>query len=341
MGVTINGRFLSHRVTGIERYAREVMARGSQLATVAAPRNPVRGLRGHLWEQTILPARIGHDLLWSPRNTGPLAVAKQVVTIHDCAFRDQPEGFSRKFAAWYHWLVPKLARRVRRIITDSKFSRDRLIEYCRIPRDKIVAIPLGVDQRFRPLTAEVIAQTRAHLGLPPRYVLHVGCQVPRKNSRRLLEAWKMVSREHPELCLVLVGAADPVFRDTGLGRLPPSVVLTGYVADAYLPAVYGGAELFVFPSLYEGFGLPVLEAMACGTPVLTSNATSLPEVAGNAALLVDPRSVESLAEGLHRLLSDSALRDTLARRGLERAGSFTWDRTAEATWQVLRETESE
>jgi glycosyltransferase involved in cell wall biosynthesis len=338
MRVTVNGRFLSHRVTGVERYAREVMSRGSQSTTVAAPGNPVRGLRGHLWEQSILPMRIGRDLLWSPCNTGPLAVAKQVVTIHDCAFYDQPEGFSRKFVAWYQWLVPRLARRIRRIITVSKFSSDRLIDYCRIPAEKVVVIPQGVDERFRPLPSDVIARTRQELGLPPRYVLYVGNLVPRKNLLRLLEAWKTVSPAHPGLSMLLVGATDRVFRDAGLGPFPASVISAGYIADEHLPAVYGGAELFVFPSLYEGFGLPVLEAMACRVAVLASNVTSLPEVAGDAALLVDPYRVEALADGLRQLLSDSALRDRLAQQGLERARSFTWNRTAAATWQVLRET---
>ncbi len=341
MCVTINGRFMTQRVTGVQRYAREVMARDARLASIVAPRNPARGLRGHLWEQSILPARIGRDLLWSPCNTGPLAVTKQVVTIHDCAFYDHPEGFSRKFAAWYHWLVPKLARRIRRIITVSKFSCHRLIDFCQVAPEKIVVIPQGVDACFRPLPADVIAQTRSALGLPPRYVLYVGNLAARKNLPRLLEAWKMVSPAHPDLSLVLVGAADHVFRDARLGQLPSSVVVAGYVADEHLPAVYGGAEVFAFPSLYEGFGLPVLEAMACRTPVMTSNVTSMPEVAGNAALLVDPYSIEAMAEGLHQLLTDRVLRESLATQGLERAKSFTWENTARATWQVLREADSQ
>lgn len=337
MSLTINGRFLSHRVTGVERYAREVLARISTSPSVVTPRRPIRGVRGHLWEQGVLPARIGRDLLWSPCNTGPLAVAKQVVTIHDCAFFDHPEGFSRKFAAWYSWLVPKLARRIRRIITVSQFSKERLLEYCGVAPEKIVVIPHGVDERFRPLPAETVARTRTLLGLPPHYVLFVGNLAPRKNLARLLDAWKTVSPTYPEHSLVLAGMADNVFRDAGLGQLPSSVVRLGYVGDEHLPAVYGGAELFAFPSLYEGFGLPVLEAMACGVPVMTSGVTSLPEVAGDAALLVDPYRWESLADGLHKLLSDNVLRDELARRGLERAKSFTWDRTADTTWRTLNE----
>lgn len=338
MSLAINGRFLSQRVTGVERYAREVLARSADLASVVTPSRPIRGMRGHLWEQSVLPARVGRDLLWSPCNTGPLAVARQVVTIHDCAFYDQPEGFSRKFAAWYQFLVPKLARRIRRIITISQFSRERLLDYCQVAPEKIVVIPQGVDQRFQPLSREVIAETRAQLQLPERYILFVGNLAPRKNLLRLLEAWSIVSPRFSDVSLVLVGAANQVFRDAGLRQPPPSVITAGYVADEYLPAVYGGAECFAFPSLYEGFGLPVLEAMACGIPVLSSNVTSLPEVAGDAALLVDPYDVEALAAGLDQLLADEVLRQDLSRRGLERAAQFTWERTATATWQVLEET---
>jgi glycosyltransferase involved in cell wall biosynthesis len=338
MSLAINGRFLSQRVTGVERYAREVLARGAELGSVLVPRRPIRGMRGHLWEQSVLPARVGRDLLWSPCNTGPLAVARQVVTIHDCAFYDQPEGFSSKFAAWYQFLVPKLARRIRRIITISQFSRERLLDYCGVSSEKIVVIPQGVDGRFRLLPAAVIADTRARLQLPERYVLFVGNLAPRKNLLRLLDAWSLVHPHFPETSLVLAGAANQVFRDAGLNEPPAGVVTAGYVADEHLPAIYGGAECFVFPSLYEGFGLPLLEAMACGIPVLSSNVTALPEVAGDAALLVDPYDVEAMAAGLERLLADESLRHDLSRRGLERARNFTWERTAAATWRVLAET---
>jgi len=267
-----------------------------------------------------------------------LAIANQVVTIHDCAFYDQPEGFSRKFATWYQFLVPKLARRIRRVITISQFSRDRLLEYCRVPDEKVVVIPQGVDQRFQLLPADVIQQTRDRLNLPERYVLFVGNLAPRKNLPRLLAAWDSISDAFPDTALVLAGAANRVFRDAGLPEPPPSVKSLGYVDDQDLPALYGGALCFAFPSLYEGFGLPVLEAMACGVPVLTSNVTSLPEVAGDAALLIDPYCIESLAAGLQKLLRDDQLRRELSLRGLERAQPFTWQRTAAATWQILAET---
>ena len=207
-----------------------------------------------------------------------------------------------------------------------------------MPAEKIVVIPQGVDRRFQPLPAGVIEETRQRLCLPQRYVLFVGNLAPRKNLPRLMAAWNSISARFPDTKLVLAGAANRVFRDAGLPRPPATVTSLGYVADEDLPALYGGALCFAFPSLYEGFGLPILEAMACGVPVLTSNVTSLPEVAGDAALLVDPYCVESLAAGLERLLRDDGLRSELARRGLDRARPFSWQRTAAATWQILAET---
>ena len=219
----------------------------------------------------------------------------------------------------------------------SRFSGDRIVDYCRVPESKVVVIPNGVADRFRPLSPQAIADVRQRLGLPHRYVLCVGSLEDRKNLRRLLAAWRMVEPLCPDVSLVLAGGTSHVFSDAGLPELPRSVMLAGTLDDETLPAVYGGAELFAFPSLYEGFGLPVLEAMACGTPVITSSVTSLPEIAGDAALLVDPRSSEAIAAGITQLLGDPRRCDDLRQRGLRRASSFGWEQTAALTWQTLEE----
>jgi glycosyltransferase involved in cell wall biosynthesis len=335
MSVTVNGRFLSQRVTGVERYARELVARLGNPATVVAPNAPVRGVRGHLWEQGVLPRLVRGALLWSPCNTGPLSVAHQVVTIHDCGFYDHAECFSRAFATWYRWLIPRLARRARRVITVSHFSRRRLTEFARVAEEQIVVIPNGVGRQFAPVDSDTIARTKQELGLPARYVLSVGSLDPRKNLARLLEAWRQLPTDDWGLKLLLVGGSHQNFQAVGLAHDVPNVAMAGYVDDEHLPAVYSGAELFVFPSLYEGFGLPVLEAMACGTAVVCSHATSLPEVAGDAAVLVDPREPEAIAAGIRRVLEDGELRASLGRRGLARAGQYTWESAAQSTWQVL------
>jgi glycosyltransferase involved in cell wall biosynthesis len=333
MQIHVNGRFLVQRLTGQQRYAHEILARLPGRLHVIEPPARSKGVRGHLWEQLALPRRVRRGLLWSPSTTGPLRVARQVVTIHDCAFFDQARCFSRAFAAWYQFLIPRLARLARRIITVSEFSRQRIVELCGVPDDKVEVIPCGVGPQFRPHSAEEAAAVRLKLGLPDRYVLCVGSLEPRKNLPRLLAAWNNAGLDG--VSLVLVGAKSHVFRDVGLAVPPRSVHLAGYLDDTVLPAVYAAAEAFVYPSLYEGFGLPVLEAMACRTAVLTSNSTALADTAGDAALTVDPLDVDSLAAGIRRLMTDDSLRESLAARGASRARRFSWEETARRTWQVL------
>jgi glycosyltransferase involved in cell wall biosynthesis len=288
----------------------------------------------------MLPYYSKGKLLFSPANTGPLSVAKQVVTIHDLSVIDRPEGFNPSFRAFYQFLLPRLARRVRAVITDSAFTRERLIEWAKIPPSRVHAIPLGVDRRFSQQQLDSIEKLRNTLEIPsPYYILSLGSIEPRKNLPRLFAAWERIQQALPDdVWLVVAGGKgkSSVFKDVGI-QIPPRVHLTGRVSDEFLPTLYSGALAFVYPSLYEGFGLPPLEAMACGTPVLTSNVTSLPEVVGDAGLLVDPYNVEAMAHGIRRLVEDSALREELRKKGLERAKQFTWERTAELTWAVLEE----
>jgi glycosyltransferase involved in cell wall biosynthesis len=335
MQIQVNGRYLVQRVTGQQRYAREIVARLPNRLEIIEPPANSRGVRGHLWEQFSLPRRMSGKLLWSPSATGPLSVRQQVVTIHDCAFHEQANCYSRAFAAWYQFLVPRLARSIRRIITVSEYSKQRIVEICRVPADKVAVVYCGVGEQFRVHRADEIAAARTKLNLPERYVLCVGSLEPRKNLARLLRAWQSVQGKLPDLSLVLVGAKGHVFRDVGLKETPPRVHLTGYLSDDWLPAVYAGAQMFVYPSIYEGFGLPLLEAMKSGVPVITSNVTSLPEIAGDAAHLVDPFDVSSIGAGIERLANDRELRAMLAERGLQRAAQFHWDRAAQETWQVL------
>lgn len=335
MRVNVNGRYLLQRVTGVQRYAREIVARLADRCEVIRPAPSVRGLAGQLWEQLILPIRKGRGLLWSPSNTGPLAVREQVVTVHDCAVFDHAECFSRAFAVLHQQLVPRLARRVRLLITVSEFSKARILAHCRVPAERVKVIANGVDSRFVPQAAPAVMEAIERLRLPKDYVLCVGSLEPRKNLGRLLEAWRRVQTQVEGLSLVLAGGSHHVFRDAGLDELTHGVHLAGYVDDDLLPAIYSGARAFVYPSLYEGFGLPILEAMACGTPVICSNTTALPETAGDAARLVDPLAPESIAEGILEVVRSEAWQRDLRQRGLARARQFTWDRTAEETWHSL------
>lgn len=280
-------------------------------------------------------------LLWSPSNAGPLSVERQVVSIMDMSPLDHPEWSSRKFASWYGFLIPRLVDRVRGVLTISEFSRQRILHYCPKAESKVHVTLLAADRRFRPIDDVTVARTVEQLGLPSsNYIVALGSLEPRKNLKALLQAWACVQAKLPDdVWLVLAGAQGKklVFGDQSFEHLPHRVHLTGHVSDELLPALYSGAIGSVYLPLYEGFGLPPLEAMACGTPVLTSNVTSLPEVVGDACLTVDPYDTEAIGDGLVRLVEDSALRADLRVRGLDRAKLFDWDKTAEQTWSVLEQ----
>jgi glycosyltransferase involved in cell wall biosynthesis len=337
--IAVNARFYAHRPTGMQRYAMEVASRFSDLAETVRPAVPLTGMAGHLWEQVRLPPAARGRVLWSPNNTGPIATYRQVCTFHDLIPLDNPEWFSPRFSAWYGWLMPRLARQVAHIIAVSEFTRRRIVESFGVRPGKVTVIPNGVDKRFSVRPAEEIAAAKETLGLPDGpYFLFVGSLEPRKNLRRLLLAWeKAQSRLSNDTWLVVAGAKgrSKVFSQAPLEHLPPRVHLTGYVSDEALPALYSGALAVVYPSLYEGFGLPPLEAMACGTPVITSNTTSLPEVTGDAALLVDPLDPDQIASAIVRMAADAGLRSDLSRRGVARAGTYSWDAAAAATLNVL------
>jgi len=333
----VNGRFLGRPVTGVERYAWEVAQRLSpRLRIVRAP-GWAQGVRGHLWEQLLLPRALhAHELLWSPANTGPVAVENQVVTLHDVSPLDHPEWFRGAFASLYRRLLPQVTRRARRIITSSRFSRERIVETCGVPEDRVAVVVPGVDAaRFRPPSTAASNEVRVRHGLPERYLLAVGSRSQRKNVAVLVTAWRSLRVHDRELGLVLVGDATHTARgevsawgDAGIRRL-------GRIPDADLPALYGAAAVFVYPSLYEGFGLPVLEAMACGTPVVASCRTSVPEAVGGAGKLFDPTEPDELAAVLERLLNDAVDRRDLRSAGLRRARALTWERTADGVLGVL------
>jgi len=336
----VNTRNLGSPTTGVQRYTLELLARWGNSIERISPSRPLRGLLGHAWEQLILPARLGNRLLFSPSNTGPLAVRRQVVTLQDLAWMDHPEWLNPWFARWYRFLFPRLARRVSHVVTVSNFTKGRIVDRIDLPEDRIAVVYPGVDLRFRPQSSELVAHTRAALGIPgPRYVLYVGSLEPRKNLARLLHAWQSIEADvGKDIWLVVGGAVGKrhIFpSDDHYESLPPRAHLAGYIPDSLLPGLYAGSIAFVYPSLYEGFGLPLLEAMACGTPVIASDRTAMPEAAGGAAALIDPYDVEALAKAMCRVIQDNELRKELRHKGLERARHFTWDKTAAQTWQLL------
>jgi glycosyltransferase involved in cell wall biosynthesis len=339
MPIALNARFAVHRPTGMQRYAIELSRRFEEYLEPLTPVESLSGVAGHLWEQVYLPSVVRGRLLWSPNNTGPLAVGKQVCTIHDLIPLDHPEWFNQRFARWYGWLLPRLARRVQHIIAVSEFTKTRIMDRLKVPSERITVIPNGVDERFFPRNSAEIEAARLALAIPTSaYLLCVGSLEPRKNLGRLLEAWARVLPLMPdEMTLVVAGARGnkKVFGDCRIDTLPPRVHFTGYVSDEHLPSLYSGAVALIYPSLYEGFGLPPLESMACGVPVVTSNGSSLPEVVGEEAVLVDPKDVDSIAGGILRVTSQQSDPRAWRERVRRQAGKFSWDGSAQKTLQVL------
>jgi len=276
----------------------------------------------------VLPLRAARArALLCPANLAPLAFPRNVVVIHDAAALRHPEWYSPSYAAWQRRVLPALARRALHVVTVSEFSRDELTELLQLVPERVSVVAGGVDPAFAP-DADAEAARRA-LGLTRPYVLCVASQTARKNLRALVPA--ALQLEGVEV--VVAGGHRPQFaREEGLAALRH----LGGVPDALLPGLYAGAEAFALPSLYEGFGLPVLEAMACGTPVVAADATALPDTAGGAARLAPPEG-EAFAEALRDVVGSAAERARLRAAGLARAAPFTWDRTARAVDAVLRD----
>jgi glycosyltransferase involved in cell wall biosynthesis len=270
----------------------------------------------------------------------PLRDIPTVLTVHDLIFRQLPQHHKRLNRWYLNLTMPLYCRRASHIITVSEAARRDLVNAYRVQPERISVIYEAADPRFCPQSAVAVASALARYDLPTRYVLFVGTIEPRKNLERLLAAFERVHGKGLSDALVIVGKQGWLTGDfyAALERSPvrEKVVFPGFVPDTDLPAVYAGAQALVLPSLYEGFGLPVLEAMACGTPVICSNTASLPEVAGDAALLVDPTDVEGIATALSQVLTDGALQAQMRARGELQAAHFSWERTAEETLAVYQ-----
>lgn len=331
MRIAVNGRFLSRRVTGVERYAGEILARFGERPRLVRPGRMRHPASGHVWEQFSLPGQLKEgELLWSPANCGPLSVANQVLTLHDLSPIEHPEWFQPVFGLWYRLFVPPLARRVKHVVAPSEYVRDKIVQRLAVSPKRVSVAPGGVDlERFHP-------QANTPAGLPERYALFVGSLQARKNLKGLLHAWAQVSRQFPDTWLVAAGGSGPVFRPVSLPEKMERVHPLGYVAEAELPGLYAGALAFVLPSLDEGFGLPALEAMACGAPVVASAAGALPELMGDAGLSFKVGEPRELAAQLTRCLSDATLRQSLAEKGSERARAFGWEKSAGKIMEVFQ-----
>ena len=259
-----------------------------------------------------------------------------IITIHDLAFRRFPSFYTFKNRTYMNSMAKFSAKRADKIITYSDSTKKDVIKFLSIDEKKISVIPLGVEDKFKPASEEEIKKIKADLGLPDNYIITLGTLQPRKNLEALIDAFARLKKDKaiPHK-LVIVGEKgwnnEKLLTKLAGLDIAEDIVLTGFIEDNQLPSLYSGATALVYPSLYEGFGLPVLEAMACGVPVACSNTSSLPEIAGEAALLFDPTDVDQIYSSIQKLLLDEKLRKTLGEAGIKRARQFTWEKTAKQT----------
>ncbi len=347
-------RTTSARVTGTERYALEMIRALLQLDLPFAvtlyfrdtPSQDLFAQRPELTTRVIPFARAWthgrfaaelmrerFDLVWVPAHTLPFAFrGRAAVTIHDLGYKYFPEAHPPRQRAYLDVTTRYSAGRARVVLADSQATADDLSKFYKTPPDKIRVVYPGVNV---PVVGD-LAMARTKYNLPERYFLFLGTLQPRKNIARLVQAFSLFQREHPAsgMALVLAGAQGWLFDPAWVAGVK-DVIITGYVDDADKGAIYNGATALVFPSLYEGFGFPLLEAMGCGTPVICSNTSSLPELAGDAALLVNPLETEMIAEAMRRVYEDRALREAMIAKGHQRVQQFTWELAAKSALDAL------
>ena len=350
--IYINARFLTQSITGVQRYAIEVinelynildfqqydviMLMPGSIKSKIKFRNvdvqPVGNLMGHLWEQIELPYYSRDGILVNFCNTGPLMKSNQIVTIHDASVFGMPNAYSFSFRTWYKILLSGLGSRTKRIITDSTFSKNELIKYCKINEEKVRVIALGHEHILKwPSNNSILTK---HDLTNKKYLLATSSLNPNKNFHSVIQAIKICNANDFEF-VIAGGANAKVFSIDGRQEIG-NAKHVGYVSDEELRTLYKNAACFIYPSFYEGFGLPPLEAMACGCPVIASSTSSLPEVCGNAVIYCDPYSVEDIAAKIDLVMTQDQLRMELKNKGLRRAANFTWEKCArEVLAQIL------
>lgn len=351
--VLVNGAFLTQKITGGQRYALELLSAMARIPdskyryVVAVPcseRDMTHSLPGVLvhcdntlmprvlWQQIKFPFlawKLKADILWSPCNIGPVLPFKaHIATVFDGAIYNDKNWFDWKFKLYYKAVFAAYKYTTARITTCSNFSKDEIVRHMGISPESVDVVYGAVSENFRKVQDNKI--------LSGRYVLSLGSRDPRKNVVSLIRAWGQIPVSVKRDCrLAIAGGKNKTFAEEDLGAEAKDVSFLGYVPDADLPGLYSNADCFIYPSFYEGFGLPPLEAMSCGCPVIVSRVASLPEVCGKSAIYIDPYSVVSIARGIQEVISDPQKRDKLALAGLETARKFTWEKSALKMYEVL------
>ncbi len=357
MKIYINGRFLTQEITGVQRYAIELLRALDSLIEqqklnrslsfiLITPPNVKQNIdlknigiqsrgfcTGHLWEQMELPFYSSGNLLINLCNAAPLLKWKQIVTIHDAAVFKSPQAYSQLYGYWYRFLSVYLGKIAQKIITNSHFSKKELSESAQIKKHKLFPIYLGKEQIERIIADEkVLCKYRL---AKRKYLFAVSSMNPNKNFIGIVKAIKLLGNFDYEV-VIAGGFNESVFKLVALD-LTKNIKHLGYVSDGELKALYQNALCFIFPSFYEGFGLPPLEAMACGCPVIVSRAASLPEIFQENALYCDPHNPADIAAQIKILVENPQLQNILRQKGLAHAKSFSWENCATETVKVIEE----
>ncbi|MBM7652543.1 glycosyltransferase family 4 protein [Neobacillus cucumis] len=350
----INGRFLTQRITGVQRFAYELMIELDKHPNlieqlkirIIIPKNfneheypfhkipfvKSKFLKGHLWEQLVLPFKSRGEILLNLCNTGALFKKNQLTVIHDAAVYVNKNTFSLTFRMWYKILFFMMAKFSKKIITVSQYSKKELINFLDIPNHKISVISEGKEQIIR-IKSDRSILDRFNLN-NDRYILAVSSLNPNKNFQAIIDATKDLPND---IKLVIAGGDNNKVFQQSLDLNKVNAIFVGYVTDEELKALYENAFCFVYPSFYEGFGLPPLEAMACGCPVIVSNTTSIPEVCGNAALYINPHNPKNIAEQVTFLLENSKIQEEFKMNGLLQSEGYSWKNSVEQLIQIIKE----
>lgn len=347
----VNGRYLTQKATGVHRYAFEICNKLHEMGVdfhVAVP-NEIHldykfnfkvvkcgSLNTHLWEQISLPRylkRIGSPLLISFTGCGPLNYSNQIMTIHDVSHERYPEWFSKNYYRFYHYMMPRIGKKAHAVLTVSEFSKKEIVDTLGINAEKIHVVHSNVPFHNKPSKEEILSFTRNPEA--ERYILAVSSMDPRKNFVRLVEAFDKIKDKSVKL--YIIGMSFKAFNTPDLQKLiGENVHLPGYIPDEKLQTMYQNALLSVYPSLYEGFGLPPLESMTYGCPVINSDIPALREVSQDAALYVDPYNVDDITQKIEQLLVDEPLRKELQEKGLLQIKKYSWDKSAKQVYELAQ-----
>lgn len=347
----VNGRYLTQKATGVHRYAFEICNKLHEMGVdfhVAVPKEihpdykfsfkvvKCGSFNTHLWEQISLPRylkRIGSPLLISFTGCGPLNYSNQIMTIHDVSHERYPEWFSKNYYRFYHYMMPRIGKKAHAVLTVSEFSKKEIVDTLGINAEKIHVVHSNVPFHNKPSKEEILSFTRNPEA--ERYILAVSSMDPRKNFIRLVEAFDKIKDK--SLKLYIIGMSFKAFNTPDLQKLiGENVHLPGYISDEKLQTMYQNALLSVYPSLYEGFGLPPLESMTYGCPVINSDIPALREVSQDAALYVDPYNVDDITQKIEQLLVDEPLRKELQEKGLLQIKKYSWDKSAKQVYELAQ-----